>query len=66
MRNGGLELGKPITIGDNVWLGGSVSVLPGVLIGDNVVATTGSVITKDVPNNVAVGGNPAKAIKQID
>lgn len=65
-RNSGLELGKPITIGNNVWLGGSVSVLPGVTIGDNVVAATGTIIIKDVPNNVVVAGNPAKIIKQID
>ncbi|MFV0287855.1 MAG: sugar O-acetyltransferase, partial [Mycoplasmatales bacterium] len=62
-RNSGLELGKPITIGNNVWLGGDCVVCPGVNIGDNVVAGAGSVITKDVEANVVVAGNPAKVIR---
>lgn len=65
-RNSGLELGAPITIGDNVWIGGSVTVIPGVSIGDNVVVAAGSVVTKDVPANVVIGGNPAKVIKEIN
>lgn len=64
-RNSGRELGKPITIGDNVWIGGSAVVNPGVTIGDNVVVASGAVVTKDVPDNVVVGGNPARIIKEI-
>lgn len=56
----------PITIGNNVWIGGSSVILPGVKIGDNSVIAGGSVVTKDVPSNVVVGGNPAKIIKEIE
>lgn len=65
-RISGLELGKPITIGDNVWIGGSAVINPGVKIGNNVVVASGAVVTKDVPDNVVVGGNPAKIIKHIE
>lgn len=64
-RNSGKEYAKPIIVGDNVWIGGSAVINPGVSIGDNVVIASGSVVTKDVPNNVVVGGNPAKIIKKI-
>lgn len=64
-RNAGLEFGKPITIGNNVWVGGNCIILPGVTIGDNSVIGAGSVVTKDVPENVIVAGNPAKVIKEI-
>ncbi|MGZ0879439.1 maltose acetyltransferase domain-containing protein [Priestia megaterium] len=64
-RNSGKEYAKPIIFGDNVWIGGSAVINPGVSIGDNVVIASGSVVTKDVPNNVVVGGNPAKIIKNI-
>ena len=64
-RNSGKEYAKPIIFGDNVWIGGSSVINPGVKIGDNVVIASGSVVTKDVPNNVVVGGNPAKIIKKI-
>lgn len=64
-RNSGKEYGKPITIGNNVWIGGSAVVNPGVNIGDNVVIASGSVVTKNIPDNVVVGGNPAKIIKEI-
>lgn len=65
-RNSGLEYGKPITIGDNVWLGGGVVIAPGVTIGNNVVVAAGAVVTKSVPDNYVVGGNPAKIIKEIE
>jgi maltose O-acetyltransferase len=65
-RISGKEFAKPINIGNNVWIGGNAVINPGVTIGDNAVIASGAVVTKDVPNNVVVGGNPAKIIKQID
>lgn len=65
-RNSGIEYAKPITIGNNVWIGGSAVICPGVTIGNNVVVAAGAVVTKNVPDNVVVGGNPAKVIKKID
>ncbi|MGG5463274.1 sugar O-acetyltransferase [Clostridium sp. B9] len=59
------EFGKPITIGNNVWIGGHSTINPGVNIGNNVVVASGAVVTKDVPDNVLVGGNPARIIKEI-
>lgn len=64
-RNSGYEYGKPVNIGDNVWIGGRAVICPGVTIGNNVVVAAGAVVTKDVPDNVVVGGNPAKIIKEI-
>lgn len=55
----------PITIGNDVWIGGSSVVLAGVTIGDNSIVAAGSVVTKDVPANVIVVGNPAKVLKEI-
>lgn len=65
-RNSGQELGKPITIGNNVWIGGSSVIIPGVTLGDNVVVAAGAVVTKSFPDNVVVGGNPARIIKTIE
>jgi maltose O-acetyltransferase len=65
-RNKGHEFGKPVTIGDNCWIGGGAIINPGVTIGDNVVIASGAVVTKDVPSNIVVGGNPARVIKEID
>ena len=64
-RNQGLEYAKPITIGNNVWIGGNVCVLPGVTIGDNVVIGAGSVVNKDIESNTVAVGNPCKVIKKI-
>lgn len=64
-RNSGYEYGIDITIGDNVWIGGNVCVLPGVKIGDNVVIGAGSVVTKDLPDNVIAAGNPCRVIRKI-
>lgn len=64
-RNEGLEYAKPIKVGNNVWIGGNVVVLPGVKIGDNVVIGAGSIVTKDIPSNVVAVGNPCKVIKEI-
>lgn len=59
------EGGQPITIGDNVWLGGGVIVCPGVTIGENTVVGAGSVVVKDLPANVLAVGNPARVINDI-
>ena len=64
-RNSGYEYGIDITIGDNVWIGGNVCVLPGVKIGDNVVIGAGSVVIKDLPDNVIAAGNPCRIIRKI-
>lgn len=65
-RVSGLEYGKAVTVGDNVWIGGRAVINPGVTIGDNAVVASGSVVTKDVPARALVGGNPAKILKYID
>ena len=59
------EAAKPIAIGDNVWLGGGVIVLPGVSIGENTVVGAGAVVTRDLPANVVAVGNPARVIRTI-
>lgn len=62
--NGGCY-GKPIHIGNNVWLGGDVKVLQGVTIDDNTIIGAGSIVTKDIPDNVIAVGNPCKVIRKI-
>jgi maltose O-acetyltransferase len=59
------EAAEPIVIGDNVWLGGGVIVLPGVTIGENTVVGAGSVVTKNLPANVVAVGNPARVIREL-
>lgn len=65
-RNKGLEYARPITVGNNVWFGAHVCVLPGVTIGDNCVIGAGSVVTKDIPSNSVAVGNPCKVIRKVD
>ena len=65
VRTANLEYGKPITIGDDCWIGGRAVINPGVCLGDNVVVGSGSVVTKSFPSNVVIAGNPAKIIKQL-
>ena len=64
-RNAGLEYALPIRIGNNVWIGAQVCVLPGVTIGDNSVIGAGSVVTKDIPSGVLAAGNPCRVIRPI-
>ena len=64
-RNQGLEYAYPITIGNHVWFGAQVAVLPGVTIGDDVVIAAGSIVTKDIPSGVIAAGNPCKVIRKI-
>ncbi|MDE5837117.1 MAG: sugar O-acetyltransferase, partial [Paramuribaculum sp.] len=64
-RNRGLEYARPITVGNNVWIGAGVSVLPGVTIGDNCVIGAGSVVVKSIPPFSVAVGNPCKVVKTI-
>lgn len=64
-RNAGLEYARPITVGDNVWIGAGVHVMPGVTIGSNVVIGGGSVVVKDIPDNCVAVGNPCRVVRQI-
>ncbi|KQX83916.1 MULTISPECIES: sugar O-acetyltransferase [Streptomyces] len=64
-RRDKLEAARPITIGDNVWLGGGVIVCPGVTIGDNTVIGAGAVVTKDIPADVVAVGNPARPVRAL-
>lgn len=65
-RISGAEYAKAVTIGDNAWIGGRAVINPGVTIGKNVVVASGAVVTKDVPDNSVVGGNPAMILKKIE
>ncbi|WP_224998464.1 sugar O-acetyltransferase [Cesiribacter sp. SM1] len=64
-RAGGLESAKPITIGSNVWVGGSCIICPGVSIGDRSVIGAGSVVTKSIPEDVFAAGNPCRVIRSL-
>ena len=64
-RNSGYEYGIPVTVGDNVWIGGNTVILPGVTVGSNVVIGAGSVVSKDIPDNTIAAGNPCKVIREI-
>lgn len=64
-RGEGLEIALPITVGNNVWIGANVSVLPGVTIGDNTIIGAGSVVNKDIPSNVIAVGNPCRIMREI-
>lgn len=64
-RASGLEYAKPITIGNDCWIGGHAVINPGVILGDNVVVASGAVVTKSFGDNVVIGGNPAKILKHI-
>lgn len=65
IRNEMLEFGKPVRIGNNVWVGGNTVINPGVTIGNNVVIGSGSVVTKDIPDNVIAVGNPCRVLREI-
>ncbi len=65
-RNQGLEVAKPIVIEENVWVGGGAILLPGVTVGRNAVIGAGAVVSKDVPANTIVAGNPAEVLREID
>lgn len=64
-RNRGLEYARPITVGDNVWFGGHVTVCPGVSIGAGTTIGAGSVVTHDIPSGVLAAGNPCRIIRRI-
>lgn len=65
-RASGLEYAKPISVGEDVWLGGSVVICPGVTIGDRSVIGAGSVVTKDIPADVFAAGNPCRVIRKLN
>ena len=64
-RNSGYEYGIPVTIGDNVWIGGNTVINPGITIGNNAVIGSGSVVTKDIPDNAIAAGNPCRVVRMI-
>lgn len=63
-RRAGLEFGRPVKIGSNVWIGGGALIMPGITIGDDAVIGAGSVVTRDVPSGATVAGNPAGMIRR--
>jgi maltose O-acetyltransferase len=66
LRIQGLEVAKPVVIEDNVWIGGAAILLPGVRIGRNAVVGAGAVVSRDVPENTIVAGNPARVVREIE
>ncbi|KRM60898.1 galactoside O-acetyltransferase [Paucilactobacillus vaccinostercus DSM 20634] len=66
LRDADVELGKPITVGNSVWMGGHVTILPGVTLGNRVVVGAGSVVTKSFEDDVVIAGNPARIIHHLD
>ncbi len=64
-RSKGLEYAYPITIGNNVWIGGGTIINPGITIGDNSIIGSGSIVTKNIPANVVAAGNPCRIIRQL-
>jgi len=65
-RADGLEYGKPVTVGDDVWVGGRAVLNPGVTVGDGAMVASGAVVTEDVPERVVVQGNPAEVVREIE
>lgn len=65
LRSRGIQFNIPVHIGENVWVGAGVAILPGVTIGDNSVIGAGSVVTKDIPANVVAVGNPCRVLREI-
>lgn len=66
LRQQGYQYNAPIHIGKNCWIGAGVVILPGVTIGDNVVIGAGSIVTKDLPDNVVAVGNPCKILREVN
>ena len=64
-RASGAEYGKPVTVGDSVWIGGQAVLNPGVTVGDEAVVASGAVVTDDIPSGVVVQGNPAEVVKEL-
>lgn len=64
VRRSGLEMATPVTIGNNVWLGGGAIICPGVTVGDDVVIGAGSIVTRSIPAGVVAAGNPCRVIRQ--
>jgi maltose O-acetyltransferase len=65
LRAAGLELARPVRVGNNVWVGGGSILCPGVTVGDNSVIGAGSVVVRDVPANVLAVGNPCRVVRQL-
>ncbi|AGB39460.1 sugar O-acetyltransferase [Natronococcus occultus] len=65
-RAEGVEYGDPVSVGDDVWIGGQAVLNPGVSVGDRSVVASGAVVTRDVPADVVVAGNPAEVVRELD